>query len=39
LLNRYGIQARAMIEERLGLWVTIAAVLLVVGIIAAVYIF
>src|SRR6202167_6492165 len=26
LLNRYGVQARAMIEKRLGLWATAAAV-------------
>jgi membrane protein YqaA with SNARE-associated domain len=37
LLNRYGVQARAILEERLGLWVSIAAVLLVGGIAAAVY--
>ena len=39
LLNRYGLQARAIIEERLGFWVTLAAVLLVVGIVAALYLF
>jgi membrane protein YqaA with SNARE-associated domain len=39
LLNRYGAQARAIIEERLGLWVTVGAVVLVAGIIAAVYLF
>jgi membrane protein YqaA with SNARE-associated domain len=39
LLNRYGPQARAVIEERLGFWVTIAAVLLVGGIVAAIYLF
>jgi membrane protein YqaA with SNARE-associated domain len=39
LLNRYGVQARAMLEERLGLWVTVAAVVLVAGIIAALYVF
>jgi len=39
LLNRYGIQARAMIEERLGFWVSISAAVLVVGIIAALYLF
>ena len=37
LLNRYGAQARAIIEERLGLWVTVGAVVLVAGIVAAVY--
>jgi membrane protein YqaA with SNARE-associated domain len=39
LINRYGEQARAIIEERLGLWTTIAAVLLIGGIVAAVYLF
>jgi membrane protein YqaA with SNARE-associated domain len=39
LIHRYGDRARAIIEERLGLWVTIAAILLVVGIVAALYIF
>jgi len=39
LLNRYGPQARAIIEERLGFWVTIGAVVLIIGIIAAVYLF
>lgn len=39
LLNRYGVQARAMIEERLGFWVTVSAAVLVAGIIGAVYLF
>jgi len=39
LLSRYGQRARTIIEERLGLWVTIAAVLLVAGIVAAIYLF
>jgi membrane protein YqaA with SNARE-associated domain len=39
LLNRYGMQARAIIEERLGFWVTLGAIVLVSGIIAAVYLF
>ena len=39
LLHRYGPQARAIIEERLGLWVTIGAVILVIGIAAALYLF
>lgn len=39
LLNRYGAQARAIIEERLGFWVTIGAVVLVAGIIGALYLF
>src|SRR6266852_3009394 len=37
LLNRYGPRARAIIEERLGLWVTISFAVLVAGIVAAVY--
>src|SRR6201996_6778317 len=32
LLHRYGPQARAIIEERLGFWVTLSAVVLVAGI-------
>ena len=39
LLSRYGVQARTIIEERLGFWVTISAVVLVIGIIAALYLF
>jgi membrane protein YqaA with SNARE-associated domain len=39
LLNRYGPQARTLIEERLGFWVTVSAIVLVVGIVAAVYLF
>jgi membrane protein YqaA with SNARE-associated domain len=39
LLNRYGPQARSIIEKRLGLWVTLGALVLVGGIIAAFYIF
>ena len=39
LLNRYGEQARAIIEERLGFWVTIGTVVLILGIIAALYLF
>jgi membrane protein YqaA with SNARE-associated domain len=39
LLNRYGVQARAIIEERLGFWVTVSAIVLVAGIIAALYLF
>lgn len=39
LIGRFGVQARAIIEERLGFWVTISAVLLIIGIIAAVYLF
>lgn len=39
LIHRYGIRARAIIEERLGFWVALAAIVIVVGIIAAVYLF
>ena len=39
LLNRYGAQARAIIEERLVLWFTIGVAVLVIGIIAALYLF
>jgi membrane protein YqaA with SNARE-associated domain len=39
LINRYGERARAIIEKRLGLWTTLAAVLLVVGIVAVLYLF
>ena len=39
LLNRYGAQARAIIEERLGFWVAVSALVLVGGIVAALYLF
>jgi membrane protein YqaA with SNARE-associated domain len=39
LLNRYGPQAREILEKRLGFWVSIGAVVLVAGIIAAMYLF
>ncbi len=39
LLNRYGMQAREIIEKHLGLWVTLGAAVLIAGIIAAVYVF
>ena len=39
LLSRYGPQARVILEERLGFWVTIGAVVLVIGIVGAVYLF
>lgn len=39
LLNRYGERARKMLEERLGFWVSIGAIVLVGGIIAALYLF
>jgi membrane protein YqaA with SNARE-associated domain len=39
LLHRYGAQARTIIEERLGFWVTVSVLVLVGGIIGAVYLF
>jgi membrane protein YqaA with SNARE-associated domain len=39
LLNRYGLHAREIIEKRLGFWVTVSALVLVVGIVAAVTLF
>ena len=37
LLKRYGPQARVIIEKRLGFWVTIGALVLVAGVVAALY--
>jgi membrane protein YqaA with SNARE-associated domain len=37
LLKRYGPRARVIIEKRLGFWVTISALVLVAGIVAALY--
>jgi membrane protein YqaA with SNARE-associated domain len=37
LLHRYGDQARVMIEKRLGLYVTLGAAVVVIGLVAAVY--
>jgi membrane protein YqaA with SNARE-associated domain len=39
VLNRYGAQVRAIIEERLALWVTIGVLVLVAGFVIVVYIF
>ena len=39
LLSRYGLQARAMLEERLGFWVTVGAIVLIAGIVGAMYLF
>jgi membrane protein YqaA with SNARE-associated domain len=39
LLHRYGPKARVIIEERLTFWVTSGAVVLVIGIIGALYLF
>ena len=37
LIYRYGDRARAIIEERLGFWVTLAGIVVVAGIILAIY--
>ncbi|MFN3655798.1 MAG: YqaA family protein [Pseudolabrys sp.] len=39
LLHRYGERARHIIEKRLGLWVFIGGSVVVIGIVAAVYLF
>ena len=39
VLNRYGDRARAILEERLTFWATTFAVVLVAGIVAALYLF
>lgn len=39
LLHRYGESARHIIEKRLGLWVLLGAIVLVIGIFAALYLF
>ena len=39
LISRYGPRARVIIEERLGFWVSIGAIVLVIGIVAALYLF
>jgi membrane protein YqaA with SNARE-associated domain len=39
LLNRYGEQARELIERRLGLWVTLGALVVVGGLIGSAYLF
>ena len=39
LFDRYGAKARAIIEERLTFWFTLALVALVAGIVAALYVF
>jgi membrane protein YqaA with SNARE-associated domain len=39
LLHRYGPRAREIIEKRLGFWVTVSGLTLLLGIIVAVYIF
>lgn len=37
LLHRYGEQARTIIEKRLGMWVSLGAAVVVIGIVIAVY--
>jgi membrane protein YqaA with SNARE-associated domain len=39
ILHRYGDRARTIIEERLGFWVSVAAIAMVLGIAAALYLF
>jgi membrane protein YqaA with SNARE-associated domain len=39
LLNRYGMQARDIIEKRLGLWVTLGAIVVFGGLVGSVYLF
>ena len=39
LLHRYGESARHIIEKRLGLWVLLGAIVLVIGIVGALYLF
>src|SRR5262245_2302137 len=39
LLHRYGESARHIIEKRLGLWVLLGAIALVIGVVAALYLF
>jgi membrane protein YqaA with SNARE-associated domain len=39
VLYRYGPQAREMLEKRLGLWVSIGALVLVAGIVGSFYLF
>ena len=39
LLNKYGMRARHVIEERLGLWVTLGAIVVFGGLAASVFLF
>jgi len=39
LIHRYGPRAREIIEKRLGFWVTVSTLTLLLGIVVAVYIF
>ena len=39
LIYRYGDKAREIIEKRLGMWVTLGAAVVIIGIVIAVYLF
>jgi hypothetical protein len=39
LLHRYGPDARHIIEKRLGLWVLLGAIVIVIGLVATLYLF
>ena len=39
LLNKYGMRAREIIEKRLGLWVTLGAIVVFGGLVASVFLF
>jgi membrane protein YqaA with SNARE-associated domain len=39
LLHRYGMRAREIIEKRLGLWVTLGAIVVFGGLVGSVYLF
>jgi len=39
VLNRYGVQAREIIEKRLGFWFALSVAVLLIGIFAAIYLF
>ena len=39
LLHRYGESARHIIEKRLGLWVLLGAIVIVIGLVGALYLF
>jgi membrane protein YqaA with SNARE-associated domain len=39
LLSRYGLRARAIIEERLGFWLTVSVGVILIGVVGAFYLF
>ena len=39
LINKFGDRARHIIEKRLGLWVTLGAAIIVIGLVGSVYLF